>query len=259
MTNLTQRVSLNTLWKSAQIPTDVFAPQDYLELPDPAQRYLRHAIAPQTPLATAVRLRMRGEIKLKRWHPFKAEQVIHRDRGMIWQAIAWMNGLPIWGWDRLVDGEGAMQWKLCGIFPVMTARGADITRSTIGRMQAEYIWLPSAFCDRQITWAAIDDSHVQAQLTWLDETTNLILTINPAGGLQNLCFKRWGNPEGQACHYVNFGGFVTAEETFSGYTIPTDLRVGWYFASDSSGERLNHRFRSEGEFFRATIYSAQYC
>ena len=51
-----------------------------------------------------------------------------------------MNGLAIGGFDRLVDGEGEMRWKLLGLFPVMTASGPDISRSAAGRFMTESAW-----------------------------------------------------------------------------------------------------------------------
>jgi len=47
----------------------------------PRTPYLSHTMAGDTAPAAAVRLRMHGEIRLKRWTPFRAEEVIHRDRG----------------------------------------------------------------------------------------------------------------------------------------------------------------------------------
>jgi hypothetical protein len=82
------------------------------------------------------------------------------------------------------------------------------------------------------------------------EKAELDLTIDQMGRLKTLKLPRWGNPEGAECHYVNFGGIVEEEGTFCGYTIPTRLRVGWYFGSE--------RFKSEGEFFRVTIDNAIY-
>ena len=72
---------------------------------------------------------MHGEIKLKKWYPFPAEQVSRLDRGMIWRATAQMHGMAIRGRDSIVDGQGAMLWKLFGLGPVMDASGPDITRS----------------------------------------------------------------------------------------------------------------------------------
>ncbi|MEO6194953.1 MAG: DUF6544 family protein, partial [Thermoanaerobaculia bacterium] len=73
---MNQESSLDDLWASAPPATGVFEPGQLAHLPEAARRYLERAIAPGTPLASAVRLRMHGEIKLKGWLPFTAEQVI---------------------------------------------------------------------------------------------------------------------------------------------------------------------------------------
>ena len=119
-------------------------PADLSHLPEAARRYLAHAIAPGTPLATAVRLTMHGEIKLRQWMPFQAEQVIHAERGMIWKARVGSGLGQIRGSDRLVDGHGAMNWRILGMIPVVRGSGPDISRAGAGRVAAEMIWLPSA-------------------------------------------------------------------------------------------------------------------
>lgn len=243
-------LSLNDLWKSTvSSEAGQFDPQDSSHLPAPAQRYLTHAIAPGTRLASAVRLSMHGEIKLKQWYPFRAEQVIHGQRGMIWQARVWMNGLPIWGSDRLIDGAGAMQWKLLGLFPIVTASGPEIARSATGRAGGEAVWLPSILCSQAVSWTSTDTAYVTAHVMRLNEPIDLKLGINANGKLQDIQFQRWGNPTGEF-DYASFGGIVEAEGIFDGYTIPTQMRMGWYFGSE--------RFEPEGEFFRVTIDKAQY-
>ena len=82
-------------------PKLAFNPDKLSHLPAAAKRYLEHAIAPGAKIASAVRLKMHGEIKLKQWIPFTAEQVICWEHGLIWSATAWMNGfLPIVGSDH---------------------------------------------------------------------------------------------------------------------------------------------------------------
>ncbi len=103
---MTRQPSLDELWDFASTDEHRFDGVDLRRLPKVAQRYLEHSIAPGTPLASAVRLRMHGEIKLKSWHPFSAEQVIRWDRGMIWRASVRMHGIPIRGSDALVDCVG---------------------------------------------------------------------------------------------------------------------------------------------------------
>jgi hypothetical protein len=241
---------LEDLWQSSpRRAADAFDSTSIASLPEPARRYVEHAIAPGTPLASAVRLRMRGEIKLGRWLPFNAEQVIHADRGFIWTATVRLLGVPIFGgFDRLLDGAGEMRWKLLGIVPVMTASGPDITRSAIGRVQAESLWLPSVLVRVDARWTAQDVRHSAVAIGGQSQPVKF--EVDELGRLQSLTMQRWGNPGGGAFQLVDFGGVVGAERTFGGYTIPTRVRVGWYFGSP--------RFESEGEFFRATIDEARF-
>ena len=255
-----KRVSIAALWQATprrdarrpalegHLP---FNPELLATVPAVGRRYLERAVTPGRPLASAVRLWMQGRIKLgEKWHSFQGEEVICWDRGLIWRATTWMQGLPIWGSDRIVDGVGEMQWKLLGLFPVMTGTGEDITRSAVGRMQGEVVWLPSALCHPEVTWTALDEARVQANVTTLARPASLILTVGDDGRLEQVKLSRWGNPAGGAYHNVDFGVLVEESGTFEGYTIPTQIRAGWFFGSD--------RFASEGEFFRCTINKAVY-
>ncbi len=66
--------SLDELWNSAPQSRRAFDPTQLSTFPEAARLYLEHAIAPGTTLASAVRLRMHGEIKLRRWLPFTASR-----------------------------------------------------------------------------------------------------------------------------------------------------------------------------------------
>lgn len=246
-----KRVSMKALWQAAPPRDRPLEPEYLTSVPAVARRYLERAVTPGEPLASAVRLWMHGHIKLgDQWHIFRGEEVICWQRGLIWRATTWMQGLPIWGSDRLVDGVGAMRWKLLGVLPVMTGTGEDITRSTTGRMQGEVVWLPSVLCHPNVTWTTLDTARVQAHFVMLGQPAQLTLTVNDDGTLAQAKLSRWGNPEGAIFHQVDFGVLVEASGTFDGYTIPTQIRAGWFVGSD--------RFASEGEFFRCTIDKAIY-
>jgi hypothetical protein len=92
-------------------------------LPEPVQRHLAKAIAPGTPLATSARLRMRGRIKVGRWLPFRAHQVLNPHHGFVWTARA---AGVIAGSDRYVEGTGGLDWKLAGLVTVARAQGPDV-------------------------------------------------------------------------------------------------------------------------------------
>lgn len=223
---------------------------------EPAQRYLKHAISPGAPLAAAVRLRMHGEIKQKsKWYPFEASQVIHAQHGFVWRARTKMMGLPVSGSDRWVDGTGAMRWKVLGLIPVVTASGPDISRASLGRVQVELIWLPTALVTPEVEWASSGPSQVGVNLKVAGAPGHVDLSVDADGGVRTASINRWGNPEGQGHTHTEFratpfGGIVSAEKTFEGITIPTQLRVGWYFGTE--------RFEAEGEFFRVTVDDAEF-
>lgn len=238
------------LWSGARGSGAPFSVAAVAGLPDAARRYLTHAIAPGTPGASAVRMQMHGEIKLGKWRPFVAEEIICWDRGFIWRARTKLAGLPVTGSDRWIDGEGSMRWKLLGLVPVMVGSGPDISRSALGRVQIESVLLPSVLLAPDVTWHPADTTHVDAALTFRGEPARITLASDEAGRLQTVSIQRWGNPDQGAPRPVPFGGFVEKEATFGGYTIPSQLRLGWYFGTD--------RFDNDGEFFRVTIDHASF-
>ncbi|MBV8222650.1 MAG: hypothetical protein JO293_04770 [Candidatus Eremiobacteraeota bacterium] len=244
------RDELEQLWASVPVSSTVFDPAALGSLPDPARKYLRHSIAPGTPLASAVRLRMHGEIKVGKWLPFTADEVICSGVGYIWNATtrAWV--LPVSAKDRLVNGVGSTSIKLFGIIPYLSESGPDISRSAAGRYATELCWLPSALCDPAIAWSAPDDRHAVAHLAIGEERMELTIEIDRDGRPGGVALERWVDQTGDGFEYVPFGGFVEEERTFSGFTIASRLRAGYFVGSD--------RFAAEGEFFRCAVDDAQY-
>jgi hypothetical protein len=240
---------LDALWNSAPATGRPFDRAAFAHLPGPVQRYLAHAIAAGTPLASAVRLRMHGTIKLSRWRPFRAEEVIVGGRGMIWRAVVRMFGMPIRGFDRFVDGAGTMCWSLFGALPLLRASGPDITRSAADRVAAESVWLPSLLCADDVVWRVADTTIAHARFALAGHRADLALTLNE-GRLMSVEVRRWGNPEGGRFRELDFGALIDQEATFGGYTVPARLRVGWHFGTG--------RFETEGKFLQVTIDDAVY-
>lgn len=126
-------------------PAGSFGPDELTGLPEPVRRYFTAAIAPGTPLAVSVRLSMGGRIKLGRWWPFRADEVLHPHRGIVWRAR--VAGI-LTGSDRYAEGRGGMDWRLAGLVKVLHAEGADVSRSTAERAGAEAFWLPTSLLPR---------------------------------------------------------------------------------------------------------------
>jgi hypothetical protein len=241
---------LEELWRTAPETTEWFDPARVAGLPEAARRYLRHALAPGAPLAMTVRLTMHGTIKLgTTWRPFDAEQVLRWDRGFVWSARARVSGLPVSGFDRLLDGEGAMRWRLLGLFPVLKADGAEIARAAAGRMHAEAMWMPAVFLGPDVRWTEAG-STPHASIRAHGEPSELDVEVDASGAVRGVSLPRWGAPNTGAFGYHPFGGTADDERTVDGITIPTRHRVGWHYGTE--------RFEPEGEFFRCTLDEIQF-
>ena len=218
---------------------ETFDPAAIAGLPEPARRWLGHAIAPGTPLWSSVELTMHGQIKLGRWRPFTARQILTPPGGYIWAARTRLVGLPVTGYDRLASGAGEMRWRLMRLIPVLNASGPDVTRSAYGRLAGEIVLIPTAF--RHAAWSRGEQAGT-AVATWRfgDDTEAAELLLEPNGRLAEVRVNRWGHPGGAPFGRYPFGVRVEAESRFGGITIPTVLHAAW----------------GESEFFRAEITGA---
>jgi len=201
---------------TAVAAAETFDPAASMGLPEPARRWLSHAIAPGTPLWSRAELTMRGQIKLGRWRPFTARQVLTPPDGYLWAATTRLAGLPVTGYDRLGSGAG------------------------------EIALIPTAY--RHATWSRGEYANT-AVATWQfgDDTETAELRIARNGRLAEVRVNRWGNPGGAPFGRYPFGVRVEAESRLGGITIPSVFRAGWWW-----GTNRQH----EGEFFRAEITGA---
>ncbi|MDO5712623.1 MAG: hypothetical protein Q4P32_12930, partial [Micrococcales bacterium] len=122
-------------------PGPRFTEADLDGLDTPVRRHLAQAICVGAPVVQCGRLSMRGSIKLGRWLPFRARQVLNPHVGFIWAAR--VAGV-IAGSDQYLDGIAGMNWKLGGLLTVASGQGRDVSCSAAGRCGAEAIWLPTA-------------------------------------------------------------------------------------------------------------------
>jgi hypothetical protein len=225
------------------LPEAVFSSAELRGLPDPVRRYFRTAIAEATPLARCVRIRMHGRIKVGRWLPFSARQVLNPQLGFVWYARA--AGI-IAGSDRYIDDAGAMNWRVAGLVTVAHGEGCDVSRSAAGRAAAEAIWVPTALLPRfGVIWSANDENHITARHQVGSTPVELNLTLDPGGRIRSIAFDRWGDPEQTGSwKWQTFGGEITGYRCFAGLTIPSAGRLGWHFGTDGW---------AAGEFFRYDI------
>jgi hypothetical protein len=202
-------------------------------LPEPAQRYFLHAIAPGTLLASSVVMHMHGSILLPGGGdplPMKAVQVLAPPRGFIWRADVGRGVMRIHGFDRYASAAGEMRWWLLGVVPVVSQAGADVARSAAGRLAGEGALVPSSLLPaRGAVWQAVDDSTASVTLDVDGELVSSTFVVTADGRLRRVTINRWnGDPANGDIGYVPFVvEFEDEQRTFGGYTIPARLQAGW--------------------------------
>ena len=224
-----------------------FHPADVAVLPEPARRWLTHAVPEGTPLAGAMELRTHGEIRLGHWRPFTAQQVIVPGAGFIWAARSRLAGVPVLGYDSYADGRGEMNWRVGGVVPVQSGSGFDVTLSAFDRLVSESVLVPTALVDAD--WsegygrnAAVFTRQQDGQSHW----TRVTVWIEPDGRLANVSLWRWGDPGGEGQWGLRrFEVAFDGEFDAGGVLVPDGMRAAWV---GTGGVRK--------EFFRARIDAA---
>jgi hypothetical protein len=213
-------------------------------LAEPVRRWFAKVIEPGTTTPGVAIVHMRGQIRIGRWLPFAATEVLDPHRGFLWSAR--VAGGFITGFDRYFDRAARMEWKVLGIAPIVRAAGADVARSSVGRMVGEAIWVPPAMLPtHQVAWLASDESTLADSLAVADEDLEVVYRLGTDGHVRSVRLDRWGDPDRSGTYRSHpFGGELSGHRRFAGITVPTAGRIGWHYGTDRW---------SEGEFFRFQI------
>ncbi|HEX8480979.1 MAG TPA: DUF6544 family protein [Allosphingosinicella sp.] len=239
----------------AKSSDELFDPASVEDLPEIARRYFNHAIAAGAPLASVVELRMQGTFLVgekgsQQVYDMKARQILRPPTSFVWIPQMKSGLMRISGSDALVDGVGWSRFWLLGLVPVANVRGGtDLARSAAFRSAMESIWVPSSLLPANgVVWEQTGPDGARVRLQRLDPEIVLDLTLASDGAVRKIVGQRWSNanPEG-VFKLQPFGGSVTAERRFGGYTIPSGVEVGNHFGTDDYLP-----------FFRAEIVSATF-
>ena len=218
-------------------PVETFREEMVAGLPEPARRYLLHAIRPGARLARTVVLEMGGVMRLQPdgpWLPLRARELLASPRGFVWRASVGQRPLRFSGADLYADGVGQMRFSLWGLLPVARGGGPDVARSARGRLAGETIWNPAALLPGPgVAWEAVDERTARVTLPIDGEPIPLTLTVESDGRLRSAVLPRWGDQTEDRHHaLIPFGVEVLEECTFDGYTIPARLGGGWWYDTE---------------------------
>ncbi|MEM8964233.1 MAG: DUF6544 family protein [Acidobacteriota bacterium] len=229
------------LLAAAPTTTQTFDPAQLADLPAPAQRWLRRAIAEGTEIPSSVEIEVEGAMQFgpqDRKRPLTASTVIVPSSGYLWRERVVPGPIPRSGILGFVDNIGTVEWSLLDTIRIVPERvkmddeRSDGNRSMAGRFTSVLVWTPWAFLPSdQVTWEAIDDRRARAQIAFAPETVPVEIEVDDEGRLVNVSIRRWGaKTRDRTFRYFGFRVDAHDEQTHGGFTIPG--RVTSYWAHD---------------------------
>ena len=233
----------DALADNAGPPPERFDSRTLEGLPTPARRWLGRVLPEQTPLIDGVVITMTGQIRIGRWRPFTARQILRAGVGYVWKPVVGGHLLRFVGADVLGPDEARMDFRLHGLVPVARASGPETARSATGRLAAETVaWIPQAATPQAgAVWAAADDHRAIVTLDTAGRRNDVEVTVDAGGRLRAIRLDRW-NDSSKPPALEPFGGDLTTElVTEAGVRVAGKGTIGWGYGTTAW---------DTGQFFR---------
>ncbi|MEZ5339266.1 MAG: DUF6544 family protein [bacterium] len=246
--------SIARLWNQlGSESTNVLFSEDLIAgLPEPVQRYFRHAIRPGTLIHDGAVLQIEGRMKLRpdaKFGSFLSRERIQAGRGLLWPAAFHLGPLLILGMDSYLQERGLTRWWLLGVIRIANGEGKVVDESAAGRMAAEMIWLPGMLLPLfGVVWQAMDESEISCKLPIDSCEFTLSFRIDEQGSLRSLRMLRLRMLDDGTAELQPFGMDSDGDFSSEGCTVPGRCRVAWL--PDDTERRF--------EFWQGELKALQY-
>lgn len=217
-----------------------FDPAMVAGLPEPAQRFLKYAISPGTPLLPVAEIDMNGQFSLGNreapgYRRMEARQILAPPHGFIWR-MRLPGWLPVSGSDAGSESASWTRFRILGLMPV-ARMGNDVNhlRSAYGRCVGEAVfWTPAALLPGPgVTWEGIDRDKARVTVAAGALSQAVDIALNPAGQPITVAFMRWSNANPHKQYRLQpFGGVLSDFREVRGYRLPFRVEAGNMFGTD---------------------------
>jgi hypothetical protein len=223
-------------------PSRRFDAEQVAHLPEIARRYFQHAIAPGTPLYSVAEVEMEGTFLLGGKDDFQtysmsARQVLRPPDQFVWVPKMRSGMMTISGSDALVEGQAWTRFWLLGLVPVANERSSpDLVRSAQFRAAVEgALWLPASLLPgNDVEWEQVGPDEAQLTFRRFEPAIVLRVTLDETGAVKEMVGQRWSNVNAEKEFRLQpFGGTISSEASFQGFTLPTRIAAGNHFGEDA--------------------------
>jgi hypothetical protein len=204
-------------------------------LPPPVQRYLRVAGVIGQPRVCNVHARMRGRIRSgrdTRWMPLIAQQYnFIDDRARFFYFTASMLAIPIQGYHRYCNGAASMQVKAAWFVPIVSAVGAEMTRSeTVTLFNDMCVLAPATLIDPAIRWELTSARTADALFTNAAHTIRARLIFHDSGELSDFVsdHRSQASPDGTTMRRVRWSTPLGRYRSFGTVRLASTGEGRWH-------------------------------
>ncbi|NOX67440.1 MAG: hypothetical protein GXO85_16970 [Chlorobi bacterium] len=190
--------TVENMYKKVDVKnTERITEKDIQYLPDVVQRYLRHVNIIGKEKIKTVRLKQRGNFRLKPEDDFRtmeAEQYINTEAGEFY----WKGKVGIiTAIDKFIGGRGNMTVKLLGLVKVAEMEGEKIDQGELIRFLAEGVWFPTIFVEDFIKWEALNNGVAKATITLDKISVSALFHFNERNEVARITAKRYMEKDGE--------------------------------------------------------------
>ena len=207
------------------------------DLPGAVGAWLERSLVAGEPALRLARLGLRGEIRLGRWLPFRAVELLDPHRGFCWRARVGWGPFRIDGMESYVGREGTTDWRAYGLVPVARLAGGDVTRSNRGRCRAEAVFVPGSLHPGWgVSFRDVGVGEIEARWDLDGDDAPVRLGIDPDGLLRRAALRRRGAPGGGASAGDWFIVELDGHRRLGGVLVPGRWEMSWSDRPDGAGD-----------------------
>lgn len=203
---------------------------DLERLPAPVQRYLRYAGVVGRPEVADLYAVFDGDFAR---NPSARAMKIHAEQYSFFDPPSrfFLMQSPLFdAYHRYAAANATMSVKAFSLFPVVHARGAEMTRSeTVTLFNDMCLLAPATLTDPAIRWEHVDARAVRAIFTNAGNTISAILTFAPDGRLIDFTsVDRSQTSDGNVYIRCPWSTTIHSYGDFHGFRLPSEADAVWH-------------------------------
>jgi hypothetical protein len=212
-------------WSSTRPP--IVTDDDLVGLPAPVATYLRRAGVVGKPRVVDFHAVFRARFRTARDAPWmKASVDQYEFFGASPRRLFLMSasraGVPFVAFHRYVGDAATMQVRAAGLFDVVDARGAEMTKGeTVTLFNDMCMLAPAALLDARVTWQAVGDHQVKGSFTNAGHTISAVLTFDAPGDLVGFVSNDRYQSDGKTTRLLPWSTPVGGYRDFGGVRLPS--------------------------------------